>query len=797
MPVGRSDNSDWQSWYKTTRPVAERSGTSRTVTGLIPGHNSMATNLLSLVVLGCLCAVSSQSLAAEATTTQPATAPAATSDTPQDAPAEADDATTVDPKKLHYYLQIIQSPDTPLENRILTTEVLLSERWAEGNRKLVLLLEDPSDTTCRVAVASALAREIEPDPTFIDPLFNALAADHAPLQQAAAEALSHYSNNGVTDRLIQLVTDTKAALPARLSGISALAMTGTRAATEALVARVDDPLRAIRVAAMSGLQQNTQTDFGMNAEQWRTWWSQHKDKSDCEWLAYRFRTSRIRLHRLNTVHRDTSRQLTAALVDLYRRRAASNEQLQMDLLGPHLDAELPAVKLAALKIIGDYLILHQQLPDTLTPKLLQLAEDNDSSVRREATTILGDTRTTDAVPILLRRLEVEPARDTLEAILLALGKTGGTDVLPALLTHVRSPAPWTARASASALARLLGRQNGNGSNAAELSDELRTQAVATLRERFAETSTSQDELRQNLIRAMAAIADPSCMTLFASVLADSNDPELRRTAVKGLVALRKPEAADVLAGALSDQSPGVRAEIADGLGELGTTDSHITALLGRLNTQNESDTSVQDKAWQAVLAILDRRAAGAHLDFIEANIQQITPAKRAGELLSRFHARLTRETNTTQAERATLCRRLALLFSKADRWSESAVLYRSAYDALEQGKPAQAADIAILVVESLVRAGKSSEAAEFLAVAGKRFDTAHLNRIATNLAKRLTDYAGDNADRRASCKAAIHNDFLAALGNDARSALITVWQDAPPVGEQQPATQPADTQPAK
>ena len=80
------------------------------------------------------------------------------------------------------------------------------------------------------------------------------------------------------------------------------------------------------------------------------------------------------------------------------------------------------------------------------------------------------------------------------------------------------------------------------------------------------------DLLEVAMDSVLMLGDPSSEELFAK-LARHRRPTGRRKALGALVTLRSPGAAAVLSQALSDDSPDVREAAAEGLGELGASDS--------------------------------------------------------------------------------------------------------------------------------------------------------------------------------------------------------------------------------
>jgi HEAT repeat protein len=140
---------------------------------------------------------------------------------------------------------------------------LVRRNSPEARLELRRVLTSIGDRGGQLAVAKALATDVAPDPSFIDPLFALIGTDRA-LTDAAAQALGAYKNDaGVLDRLLRLATD-RAQADARPAAMRALGCMVEKRAAAMLVQilgdeREPDAVRnaaADSLVAMTGLSAN-------------------------------------------------------------------------------------------------------------------------------------------------------------------------------------------------------------------------------------------------------------------------------------------------------------------------------------------------------------------------------------------------------------------------------------------------------------------------------------------------------------------------------------------------------------
>lgn len=310
-----------------------------------------------------------------------------------------------------------------------------------------------------------------------------------------------------------------------------------------------------------------------------------------------------------------------------QRRFAENtidERLESQLIF-WLRDEIPDVATTAIAEL-DRMISNRQTERITGPIRQQLRtlmeSGGDARVRAEAVRILGQLRDQESIPIITRLLAdgSEPDASVRLALLLAAGPLGVESALPALLDGLADPDSRRARAVARSAAQWV---QVRGTGGAEL-DAL----ARGLAQRWSDSSPADEDLRQSLISAMAAMAHPRYAVLLdplrTSLTAESS--VIRAGSVQALAALGRREDVQRICQALQDADPTVRRLAADVLGRHRHGSASLTALLHAAQSPVETDPAVREAAARAIGLRLQAEPGRERLAWIDQHlISPISP----------------------------------------------------------------------------------------------------------------------------------------------------------------------------
>jgi HEAT repeat protein len=263
-----------------------------------------------------------------------------------------------------------------------------------------------------------------------------------------------------------------------------------------------------------------------------------------------------------------------------------------------LKAAQPIDRLTALEIVHSAMLATTPVPPAkeVLQQIRQMLRDPNEGVRRKLVIVLRDLQEKEDAARILGMLDHERSTVVLEEIFKALGRMGDPESIKACIKGLNNPDPVVAAGAADALGRLCRKVSGK-------TPPFTDGAIAALIARA--SSPAPDELRGQLVAAMADIGDPrSLPLLIAAAGPEEKVPQVRQAALIGIGQIGDPSQVDLVISRLSeDADPGVREAAAQALGLIGGRSDHLKPLMLRLT---ESSQPVQTKAWEAYRAIFAR-----------------------------------------------------------------------------------------------------------------------------------------------------------------------------------------------
>ncbi len=630
-----------------------------------------------------------------------------------------------DEARLERFRQIIENPDDSMSTRRVQAEELLRTPWSAAAALAADLLGSGSDPSTKIAICQAIASVGATDPSLltqqhgglVEPLIRLLGDSTEAVSARAAEALAAFPDGGVTERLGALAANHDEMTPRRLAAIEALAMSAyKREVVRQLVQLLPGENGEIQARVLAALRTVSDHDCGTDVAAWQTWWErQEAGFTDSQWLVARVKLffDRLRQTQRELVtqqaeHDQRYATLAQRTTDLLRDhyRLVQQPAQKADLLTRWLADPLDVYRLAALTIISEEIqegrlpsepVVSQVVqglthrapeirrtvlgilgalsdPSNTNAVLSLLAEERDASVRQTAFRVLGQLRSPEAIPVLVREIAV----------------TTGADATPGCV------------AEAAAALALIGAKG-------KLDSAAVAEVVPALADRYAQTPATDRHLRSSLLRAMASIGAPEFGPIFAAAL-ESEQPDVLLPAIDGCMVVEDRANLERIIALTGHSDPRVRAVALRAVGKLGGEPAHLEVLLSRLNPATESNEGVRAAAWEAWQPLVDRKPAADQLQWAD-RLREV-PERYVEYLL----AIVTREAghNPPSAELAEGRRRLATYYGEVGNHAAALPFWQQLYAQLLATSDPQADDVAIQVLTTALAAAQHAVVTEIL-----------------------------------------------------------------------------------
>jgi len=499
--------------------------------------------------------------------------------------------TSTQKSSIEGYLKILKSSDSNFESRLIAARALMDV----SSDKLVTILSDSTLPNAQLAIVQVIAERDEPADDFKEPLVNLLIGGDPSVQKAVPNALGRYRDRPLVDRLKEEASQANRLPKERLPIIEALGKIGSKYAAEALIqlmkATAEDPSsqNELQLVCAKSLFEVTGEDYGPNIAMWEDWWQKNQSKTLTQWL-------RSLLDRREAEKRDLADRLVRTEKALIKMAIEGFGQSQIDPKGKiqeYLSSDLPALRSAALKIIGGA-IQYNPTPPALQPDVRKLISDPDANVRRECAVVLRNSNDAAAVPELLVQLDKETDLSVKQELLISLGQLGGYEQLSKIIQCLDGPEP-VALGASGAIEKVF---VTNGKT--DIPAGIRTQVVETILKRYPQAT---GKLKQNLLRDMAIIVDKRFQREFEAVMA-TDDRALKLDAIRGLLNLNDPTLWEMILNYSDDPANGVRKEIATRLDALTWAPGAVGRMLDRTNPNVEKDPEVRQAAESTIVRMV-------------------------------------------------------------------------------------------------------------------------------------------------------------------------------------------------
>ncbi|MHC4948202.1 MAG: hypothetical protein ACYTG1_08060 [Planctomycetota bacterium] len=375
------------------------------------------------------------------------------------------------------------------------------------------------------AVIDAMAEQVDPAPTLLEPAVAALGTAPDALLDQLSFVLARYGEPALT-RVATLALDREAVLDARLGAIHALGAFRSREGAGRLVSILvparDEPEEIVS-AACASLERLSGFPYGNDPAEWQRWWRDARDLPPEEWFRSMVQTLTARISELDQEiarQRDANARMARLLSEVYDDlypALSVNEQLER--LPALLDHELVPVRQFAVGRVARLLRDSVRIPEDVRTGLVARLADADPAIRREVAVLLGELDHPGLAEVVSAALPDEPDAAVVGTYLDILEK----------------------RPTATAFAAICGRigPGGTGDRAADALWALfRADALDRTRRGVARSSVESalgDATTPALVRLAAFLAEDDAADEIAARL-DSEDPALRAAVAEGFAA---------------------------------------------------------------------------------------------------------------------------------------------------------------------------------------------------------------------------------------------------------------------
>ncbi len=320
--------------------------------------------------------------------------------------------------------------------------------------------------------------------------------------------------------------------------------------------------------------------------------------------------------------------------------------------------EWPEVRDLGLDLVNTAITDRKDVTAEVRTRLTEMISDPQPALRLKVVQIIGDLRLASAVSRLIKAASVETDHRVRAAVVDALGRLGGAQVVPALVDCLDDEVPSVAAHASIALASVA--------RSLPQDDQALVQSIAAaLTDRFTLLTTSEEELREKLLDAMTRIGAESFRPIFKAEMSPDRSVRIRRAAVTGLAVFADLSAADDILPLASAAEPEIRLAAVAALGRCGRRETDLAPLASRLDAKSESDPAVRQRAWESYLAIAERLSPQDQLRIAEqfAKPDDKTAQRQRLELLGALRASAQR---FEQLKSKKADKRLDLLEAMAD-----------------------------------------------------------------------------------------------------------------------------------
>jgi HEAT repeat protein len=602
---------------------------------------------------------------------------------------EADKKPTDEAGQIEDAARLIVGDHTSQARRIGVRTLLRIGSSAAIERLTTILVQaNEGNSAARSAIFGVLSESEAPPSALLAPLIDLVGESKGNAMDGIRAALAAYPQAEAQKALCNVARDSQLAAPRRVAIIEMIGRLGEDySAAGALAGLMTDENAEIRGTALRAFVMMTGVEFDDGGAATR-WWQEHAGLGELKWLA---RSNQRRREELRALHAERD-ALEARLVAAYRAAFLALADKDRDArLVAFLKDDVADVRKLGLDLIASMIIDQKEVSKDVRDAIVPLLADADAELRRQSAMIAGNLRIGAATDGMIASLSSDPSPRVRAALAGALGRLDDPRAIRPLVKCLESDDRELVGEATLALGSLARRGNPELAEAAFV--------ATSLEARFNTLASDDDELREKFLRAMSRIGDESFLSIIKRESVEGRNSTIRTIAILGLAAFDSGNTAEFLTTLLTDDAALVRAAAAQSLGKCGRTKSHFNAVFGRTRTDQESDASVRDKAWDAAQSMFARLSGTVRLEIL-FDLGSIDDA-------------------TVQRHRAALARAL-----KADR------------DATNELTAAKRMEVALILGDSLLRAGEHVAAlTELQDVAQYRseFSNDLVNRMDTGL----------------------------------------------------------------
>ncbi|HKQ50188.1 MAG TPA: HEAT repeat domain-containing protein [Phycisphaerae bacterium] len=694
--------------------------------------------------------------------------------TPPRNPSKPTSSPTSGPRETDQNLALIKGNNTADARKLGALRLLEIGGPDASNALAEILRQKPADLPAQVAVCAALIDGPQADPALLQPLLDLLGDPRPGLEDVLVSALQRFDRSQVVERLRPAAVESSQGRPKRLAAIAALGSMGDeKNAVAVLRILLDDPSRSVQGAALAAFSQATGIAHPDSAAA-KDWWEKHSQMSTVEWLRTVSNARNGQVRALSGEKTELTRRLTASYREFYLQ---TPEPARPPYLKSLLTDALPAVRSLGLDLINDLITDRKEIDPALKPLVAGTLVDPDPKVRMRAARMVSDLRLSVGLARLTDALGRELVDEVRAAQVAALGRLDDLLAIPVLTERLTDESGIVVVEAATALGNLARR----GRAERQVSDAI----ARVLLERFEKVATSDAELREKLLMAMANIDAPGLWPVFERELRADNDVGLRRAAMIGLAAGGDAAVAPMVRPLLASSEPELRLAAVDALAKCGRLEVDLDALSRLLNPEVEPDLAVRQRAWDAFLAVLQHAAPDKRLAVADSyNLPDDKIAQRRQlDILKTFRADAVAYESLSDDQRLVLLEKTARAQLQLAEFSGAAATLEQATSLLRDLESPRYAAISTECVAALLKGREDEHAVRRLMelsdgqpINGELTDLRPLTRaLRDELEARITA-ADDAVDLESALKLTMLSaEFAESAGPDFAQDLA-VWR---------------------
>lgn len=663
-----------------------------TVGRLCPSISQRLSGMLSAWILISAFGLSSHGESAQIAPPVEPSATVAAESQPTDEPAAAPAKSTA--QELDDFLLLITGNNTP-EARELGARNLLRIGTDEAARRLSDVLKAPNDALAKQAVCRAMLSVDRPHRSLLEPLLSLLGRNPPELAQMIPATLRRFESPTVIPRLRAMASDTVLPLEQRNAVIAALGFLGDDLnAVSALVEILQDSTDALRASALEALSDVAGTRF-LDAVAARGWWEAHDEMDPIEWLRDVNQRRKDEIQRMRADRETLVSRLVAAYREAY---LLTPEAEQSKKLLAYLRDDSGAVRGLALDLINGLITDRKAINQEVRSQLLKLVTDPNPVIRRRAAGIVGDLRPAGSGERLTNALAVELDPTVRAAQVAALGRLDDAAVIPALLPRLDDPSRLVVGEAASSIG-LLARRGGSANGETQ-------NVISAMIERYAKLSSGEDDVRERFIEAMGRIGADEFRPIFIDEMAPSRGVRVRSAAITAFSSY--VGSAEHIRKSATAQEPEVRLAVVQALGRCCRGREDLDALGFCLDSAQEPNQSVREKAWESYMAVVKRLPARDQVEMAERfnRPNDAASQRRRADLLFSLKNSNDRTEPLAPAQRLSLVENLASAQSALHDYASEAKSLEEAIPLALELKSEHVEDLRIRLVEALLHDGQ-------------------------------------------------------------------------------------------